>query len=295
MVISSMGSRGFKARGVGSDSSATRRRAARLSTRAQAGRSSARSRTGGSSARTRTGGPSVQRPTGRSTERKRAGRPLVRDKKGRGGKDRKTPGQKSSGKTPTRERLVEAARELFLAKGYEATGTAEILREAKVNSGSLYYFFKSKEALLLAVLERYTELLHPVVMEPVFTRVADPIDRVFGVMDGYRHMLLETGCRQGCPIGNLALEMSEKSEAVRELIAKNFDGWRAAIRRCLIDAGDRLPADVNRDELATFVLTLMEGSVMQARAYRSIDPFDASVSVLRAYFDRLLVDGRTGR
>ena len=53
----------------------------------------------------------------------------------------------------TRDKLVEVARQLFLAKGYEATGIAEILREAGVNSGSLYYFFKTKEDLLLAVLD----------------------------------------------------------------------------------------------------------------------------------------------
>jgi len=99
----------------------------------------------------------------------------------------------------TRERLVETARELFLAKGYEATAIAEILEAANVRSGSLYYFFKTKEALLLAVLDRYVELLHPIVIDPVFARVADPIDRIFAVLDGYRRMLTATDCRQGCP------------------------------------------------------------------------------------------------
>ena len=130
----------------------------------------------------------------------------------------------------TRERLVEAARQLFWNKGYEATGLAEVLRNAGVNSGSLYYLFKSKEELLLAVLDRYVEMLHPAVIDPVFSRVADPINRVFGVLEGYRRMLTTTGCRQGCPIGNIALEMSEKSSAVREKIALNFKNWRMPAR-----------------------------------------------------------------
>ena len=61
----------------------------------------------------------------------------------------------------TRDRLVEVSRQLFLAKGYGATGIAEILREAGINSGSLYYFFKTKEELLLAVLDWYQEALYP--------------------------------------------------------------------------------------------------------------------------------------
>jgi AcrR family transcriptional regulator len=193
-------------------------------------------------------------------------------------------------KGATRERLVESARRLFLARGYEATSVADVLREAGVNSGSLYYFFKTKQDLLLAVLDQYVALLHPVVMDPVFARVADPIERVFAVLEGYRQMLLMTECRQGCPIGNLALEMSEKSEAVRERIALNFANWRKAIRQCLVEAGARLPADVDRDALATFILTVMEGGVMQTRAHRSMEPFDASVAMLRDYIDRLRSD-----
>jgi len=188
---------------------------------------------------------------------------------------------------------VETARHLFWARGYEATGVADVLREAGVNSGSLYYFFKTKEELLLAVLDRYTELLHPEVMDPVFARVSDPIERVFAVLGGYREMLTMTDCRQGCPIGNLALEMSEKSEAVREGIAKNFVGWRNAMAGCLSEARDRLPGGFDCDKLAAFILTVMEGAIMQARAHRSLDPFDASVASLRDYVDRLLADAET--
>lgn len=148
--------------------------------------------------------------------------------------------------------------------------------------------------MLLAVLDRYVELLHPAVMGPVFERVRDPIERVFAVLDGYRQMLVRTGCKMGCPIGNLALEMSERSEAVRHRIAKNFDGWRAAIRQCLVDAGDRLPAELDRDAFATFVLTVMEGAIMQARAQRSLEPFDVSVAQLRDFAERLSGAGRGG-
>jgi len=188
----------------------------------------------------------------------------------------------------TRARLIEAARQLFLVNGYEGTGISEILCETGINSGSLYYFFKKKEDLLLAVLDQYIKLLHPMVIDPVFDRETDPIERVFGVLQGYREMLTMTDCRMGCPIGNLALEMSEKSETVREKIATNFDNWRIAIRKCLIDAADRLPAETDPDQLSTFILTVMEGAVMQARAHRSLKPFDDSIEMLRDYVERMI-------
>jgi len=190
----------------------------------------------------------------------------------------------------TRDRLIETARELFRSQGYNATGLKQVLAKAEVNAGSLYYFFKSKEDLLLAVLDRYVELLRPAVLDPAFEQTADPIERVFAVLGVYREYLSKTGCTLGCPIGNLALEVDARL-VVRERIALNFNNWCRGIRECLDAAGDRVPPDLDRQALSEFVLTVMEGGVMQARAHRSLEPFDRSVAMLRDYFNRLLAAG----
>ncbi len=192
---------------------------------------------------------------------------------------------------PTRRRIVEAALYLFWLQGYAATGVSEILDRAKANSGSFYYFFKTKEALLLAVLETYIQMLMPAVMDPVFSVIHDPVERIFGIMGFYRQNLMATGCTYGCPIGRLALEIPEEQFKVHQLLADNFDGWTAAVEKCLADAKDRLPLKTDFKSLSQFVLTVMEGGVMQARAHRAVEPFDASVNHLREYF-RLLVAQR---
>lgn len=187
----------------------------------------------------------------------------------------------------TRKRLVDVARRLFLQQGYEATGIAQILKQSGVNSGSLYYFFRTKEDLLLAVLDWYLENLHSEVIDPAKEKTSDPIERVFAVMDGYRQMLTATHCRMGCPIGNLALEMGDKSAPVRRKIAQNFANWCEAIRALLEPALGRLPPGTNLGALATFCLTVMEGGVMQARATGDVSGFDNCVALLRDYFERL--------
>jgi TetR/AcrR family transcriptional regulator, transcriptional repressor for nem operon len=184
----------------------------------------------------------------------------------------------------TRERLLEAARYLFWERGYAATGIAEILHRAKANAGSFYHFFAGKEALLLAVLDSYLEGLEPIIVQPAFASRPDPIDRIFAILAGYRERLVQTGCSYGCPLGRLALEIEAENLPAHGRIAANFAGWTGAVRRCLEDARDRLPRDCDRDGLATFVLTVMEGGVMQARTFRRMEPFDQSVAQLRNYF-----------
>jgi TetR/AcrR family transcriptional regulator, transcriptional repressor for nem operon len=192
-----------------------------------------------------------------------------------------------SPKKDTRSRLVESALYLFWLRGYAATGIAEICSRAEANPGSFYFFFKTKEELLLAVLEFYIQSLMPVVVEPVLSALSDPIERVFGILDFYRRNLLATGCTYGCPIGRLALEIPEEQFRIHKRLADNFDGWTAAVAKCLEDARERLPRDTSLDTLAKFILTVMEGGVMQARAHRAVEPFDASVSHLRGYFELL--------
>ena len=193
-----------------------------------------------------------------------------------------------STRKPTRERIVEAGLYLFWLRGYAATGMAEILARAEANAGSFYHFFKTKEELLLAVLELYIQSLEPVVVQPVLGAIADPVERVFGILEFYRRNLLATGCTYGCPIGRLALEIPEEQFRVHKRLADNFDGWTAAIEKCLGDARERFPVGTNLATLSKFVLTVMEGGVMQARAHREVGPFDASVEHLREYF-RLLM------
>ena len=87
---------------------------------------------------------------------------------------------------------------------------------------------------------------------------------------------------------NLALELSDTHPEVRADVERNFDLWTAKIESWLGAASDRLPASTNRRALARFVLTVMEGGVMQARAANDLTPFDDSVSELRSYIDALL-------
>ncbi len=188
----------------------------------------------------------------------------------------------------SRERIVEAAMELFWLKGYGSTSIADILSRSQVNSGSLYHFFPGKQDVLIAVLDRYREGIGPMLLEPAWAGVEDPIERIFALLARYRQAIVATQCEYGCPIGSLALELHEPDPQVRERLAANFTGWVAAVRSCLEEGRGQLPAGADLQALAEFVLTVMEGAVMQARTYRDVGYFDRAVDQLRAHFGQLV-------
>jgi AcrR family transcriptional regulator len=185
----------------------------------------------------------------------------------------------------TRARIIAAATELFWEKGYGSTSIADILARAEVNSGSLYYFFPGKQDLLVSVLEGYRDGIYPMLLEPAWEGIEDPIDRIFALLGLYRRLIVATDCRYGCPIGSLALELHEPDPIVRERMAENFEAWTEAVRKCLEAAGDRLPEEADRPAIAEFILTVMEGGVMQARTHRDVAYFDRGVAQLRHYLD----------
>ena len=188
----------------------------------------------------------------------------------------------------TRQRIVEAAMELFWLKGFGSTSIADILSRSQVNSGSLYYFFPGKQDVLVAVLEAYRDGIRPMLLEPAWAGVDDPVERVFALLARYRIALVETDCTYGCPIGSLALELHEPDEPVRALMAANFRGWVDEVEASLNEARDRFTAGTDLRALAELALNVMEGGVMQSRTFRDIGPFDRAVGQLRAHFDALM-------
>ena len=185
---------------------------------------------------------------------------------------------------PTRDRLVFAAMKLFGEKGYLSTSVQDILREAGANAGSLYHAFPTKQDVLIAVLDLYRQGIEPMLLAPAWEGVDNPIERIFALLASYRGMLEASDCLYGCPIGSIALELHEP---VRELLSINFTQWVGHVEGCLVAAGDRLPADLDRRMVAILVLNVMEGGVMQSRTHRTLEAFDASVAGLRDYLGRL--------
>ena len=186
----------------------------------------------------------------------------------------------------SREKAVEAARQLFFEQGFQATSLAQIYQRAQINPGSLYYHFRSKDDLLLAVLERYLEMLVPYVMAPAEAAGQGALVRIVALLGGYRHQLVASEFSLGCPIGALSIEVGATNPSAAELIDQNFLAWHRRVQGWL--ESDGLSA-TDANELAELALTTMEGAIVLCKARREIGPWDSAIGVLMRQLSRVVV------
>lgn len=170
-------------------------------------------------------------------------------------------------KTPTgKERLIKSAAQLFHARSYASVGVNDLCEHADVRRGSFYYYFPSKEALALAVLEHEARELTEDVFEPAFGDVGTPLngfERLLERLHDYHTLRIEqeSGSVGGCPIANLAQELGSQYEDIREKAAEIMEGFTTAYERAIADAvaQGELPPDVDLRLTAERVRAYVQG------------------------------------
>lgn len=180
-----------------------------------------------------------------------------------------------------RERLIEAGVELFSQRPYGSIGVAELCARAGVNKGSFYYFFPSKEALALAVIDR-----HWAWQQGVWAEILDGpgtiLERLRALFAATAQMQIDartgTGWVAGCLFGNLALEVSSQNEPVRERLQEIFDEQIELIRAPLaaaVESGELQRPAEDVDGAAKAIVAQVEGLVLFAKLFNDPAHLDA--------------------
>ncbi len=175
----------------------------------------------------------------------------------------------------SRERILRAAGRRFYARGYHATGLDAILETAGVSRSNLYYHFPSKQAVCLAVIERWAEEYLSERFRPILEDSGlEALERLRRVIVGVADDMEAGGCRKGSPLGNLALELSEADEACRRAIGVYYARLVDLLWPVVAEAqaGGRLRAEPDARTLAEMMVAQMEGAVLLAKVHRQTRP-----------------------
>jgi TetR/AcrR family transcriptional repressor of nem operon len=170
----------------------------------------------------------------------------------------------------TRERLLQSAFREIYRSGFQGTDIDTIIAAAGVTKGALYHHFDSKEALGYAVVD---EVIAGITLEKWLRPLQnpdDPIAALTGIIESTS--LAPDDLRGGCPLNNLAQEMSPLDEGFRKRLAKVFNDWLGAIAGALRSGQQRglVRADIEATETAGFLIATYEGYLSLAKS--SQDP-----------------------
>jgi AcrR family transcriptional regulator len=169
-----------------------------------------------------------------------------------------------------RNKILDAAKTLIEQRGYSALGVAEICSTAGVPKGSFYYFFESKQALALAVIDEHWATQRQQWVE-LLSSDHDPLRRLRDLFeateDVQRAGQQRAGLVVGCLFGNLALELSNQAEEIRSRLQEIFEAQIDLIEQVVIEAKDagQASASVDARDAARSIVAQIEGSVLLAK------------------------------
>jgi TetR/AcrR family transcriptional regulator, transcriptional repressor for nem operon len=179
----------------------------------------------------------------------------------------------------TRQRLLQAAFREVYRYGFQSAGVDTILAATNVTKGALYYHFESKEALGFAIIEEIVaKLTRDRWMLPLKRNEGkDPINTLIGIVRAIPHGPKDV--KAGCPLVNLAQEMSQLDEQFRKRLQRIFHAWQEgiamALRRGQSQGAVRL--DLVAEEAASFLIAMVEGYEVLAKNAQDVKVWNAGI------------------
>lgn len=175
----------------------------------------------------------------------------------------------------TRSALVDSTQMLIESHGYFGTGLNQVLADSGAPRGSLYFHFPGgKDELVGEAIRRAGESIDALIDSIDAT---DTSELMTVLLSALGQRLQQSNWNQGCPVATVALETSATNDAIQQACSAAYTDWHKRLR-------DKLVADgrADADDMATFLLSVLEGAMLLARTHRSTEPLEAASRVVNS-------------
>lgn len=181
-------------------------------------------------------------------------------------------------------KIFETAQDLFYRRGVRAVGVDEIVCEAGVTKPSLYRAFKSKDDLVAACLRESQREAEEAICAALEAAGANPRARMDALLRYYADKMNKPDFR-GCPMSNVAVELTEPGHPGREVAEECKTDMRARLACLSRDLGV-----ANPDGLADGLILVIEGAIATHHVFGSQGPAHAMLATCDA-----LIDAQAGK
>ena len=189
----------------------------------------------------------------------------------------------------TRQTILESALQEIHRCGFQSASLSDILSKTGLTRGALYHHFSNKLELGYAVVEELLkEMVFQMWLRPLET-CEDPIQCLQDVFKTLSNEMKPEDILHGCPINNLALEMSPADEGFRKRISEIYDLWRRGIADALVrgQANGKVSKKISPLSTATFIIASLAGSRSIAKNFQSEEVLIFCGESLMSYLETL--------
>lgn len=181
----------------------------------------------------------------------------------------------------TRQRIIDAANQLFYRKGYNRTSFSDVVEAAEVPRGNIYYYFKSKDEILRAVIRTRLETINNMLAEwdRTITEPLDRLQRFVRIMYDSTPALL----RSGCPMGSLNIELRKDQPELQAEAKQLFDLFQRWLANQFTDLG--YPEEAR--DLSLRLMARGQGLIVIAQVYQDPGFLERGTQELNRWLDEL--------
>jgi len=193
--------------------------------------------------------------------------------------------------------LLQAAFREVYRYGFQSAGIDTILAATNVTKGALYYHFESKEALGYAIIEEIVAQLprERWLLPLEQSKDRDPIDLLIGIVQSIPSRPRDL--KAGCPLVNLAQEMSPLDEQFRKRLERIFRAWQAGIAMALRRGQSQgtVRRDLVPEEAASFLIAMVEGYEVLAKNAQDAKLWNMGIENIVGWLSSLRAAGNRKR
>ena len=185
----------------------------------------------------------------------------------------------------TRQEIIHKAAPIFNQRGFDGAALSDLMRATGLEKGGIYRHFDSKQQLAGEAFDYAWQLA----LDTRFggtQEITNTVDRLKQIMWNFRDR--RAGLVQGgCPLLNMATDSDDGKPELRAKARRAFNSWLGRLRS-IVDEGQargEIRPGVDSKELATLIVTSLEGGLMLERLQKNPEPLNIACRHLEEYLE----------
>lgn len=189
----------------------------------------------------------------------------------------------------SKERILEAARDAILSRGYAAMTVDGVCKSAGITKGGFFHHYESKDALGEAALAKFWEEALQRQDRAPFNNASDPIKYLDGYLEYAIEAYQDPELQKGCMLAIFTMELAQTNAQLFIAASNHFASWRSSLLQMFQRAGDYSGKTLNAEAWSDLYISTLEGALLLAKSTNDPSVIKRSLTLLRYLLMSILI------